>query len=187
MNRGAWREVKSAYFPAALPAGWEVGGGARGPWGVRGVVRGRIVGVGPSRLWAGCWEKLRVPVRVGLLSVLLVGPWGCDSGLEGPGELQAALQGPVPALGAALLEVKGQGITGFSSSDDARIFWAPLSFPDNTYRVLVVRPTPGTLRFLVAVQDRGGPKPSASVIQVVTGDNLPIAVTDQYRVVFSRP
>lgn len=125
-------------------------------------------------------------IRVGLLVVLVLGFGGCDAGPKGPGEFQATLQSPVPALGAALLEVKGKGITGFvAPSGGAQVLWAPTSTPD-TYRVLVISPAPGTLRFQVAVQDRGGPKPTATVLNVATGDNLPLPVTDQYRVVFSR-
>jgi hypothetical protein len=110
---------------------------------------------------------------------------GCDSGPSGPGDLQASVQTPGTALGGAALEVVGKGITSFSGTGSTRVFWAATSTPD-TYRVVLVTPTPGPLQFRVSVEDMGTSKPVASFVALVGGDDIPVPATTQYRVVFTR-
>jgi hypothetical protein len=84
-----------------------------------------------------------------------------------------------------VLEVVGKGIEGFSSAGATRVFSAPTATAD-THRVILVSDVPGTLQFRVSVVDVGDRKPRAAVINVVSGDNLPLPATSDYNVVFSR-
>ena len=121
--------------------------------------------------------------------VLLVGMAltlaACDSGPSGPGELTGFDETPGPVLGCAVLEVVGKGITGFSGSGGTHVFSAPTGV-EATYRVVLLAQTPGQLQFRAAVQDRGAKKPAVSVVSVVSGSNLPLPATADYRVRFSR-
>ncbi len=123
--------------------------------------------------------------RLAFVAALALAAWGCDSGPSGPGNMTAAVQSPAPSLGGALLEVVGKGITGFSGAGGTQVLWAPTPTAD-TYRVILVSSTPGQLRFQVSVEDRGGKKPTGSVISAVSGDNIPVPATEQYRVTFTR-
>ncbi len=120
-----------------------------------------------------------------ILSSLALLAWGCDSGPSGPGELTGSVQTPGPPLGGAVLEVAGKGITGFSGAGGTQVLWAATATAD-TYRVVLVSQTPGPLQFRVAVEDRGGRKPDATVVSLVSGENLPLPPTDGYRVSFTR-
>lgn len=117
-----------------------------------------------------------------LLALLLA---ACDTGPSGPGDLTGFVETPGPVLGGAVLEVVGKGITGFSGSGGTHVFSAPTA-EEATYRVVLLTETPGQLQFRVAVQDRGARKPTVSVVTVVSGSNLPLPATDDYRVRFSR-
>lgn len=109
----------------------------------------------------------------------------CDSGPSGPGELNGTVETPGPVLGAAVLEVEGKGITGFSGSGATHAFFA-LTDVENTYRVVLISEAPGTLQFRVSVQNVGAKKPAASVVNVVSGGDLPLPATADYRVRFSK-
>lgn len=118
-----------------------------------------------------------------LTSVLLFG--GCDSGPSGPGDLTGILETPGPVLGGALLEVTGRGITKFSDSGSTRVFAAATEVPE-TYRVILMAEIPGELRFRVSVQDKGAKRPAVSVVSVVSGENMSLPATADYRVRFSK-
>ncbi|MGW8265534.1 MAG: hypothetical protein ACWGSQ_04150 [Longimicrobiales bacterium] len=119
-----------------------------------------------------------------LVSILMLGV-ACDSGPSGPGELTGILETPGPDLGGAVLEVVGKGVTGFSGSGGTHVFSAATGV-ENTYRVVLLAQTPGTLQFRVSVEDTGAKKPSVSVVSVVTGTNLSVPPTADYRVRFTR-
>jgi hypothetical protein len=120
---------------------------------------------------------------VGMVVALLAG--ACDPGPSGPGDLNGSLESVGAPLGGAVLEVVGKGIQGFSSSGGTRVFWAATGSPD-TYRVVLINGSPGTLDFRVAVEALERKKPSAAVINVVSEGNLPLPATTDYRVRFSR-
>ena len=109
----------------------------------------------------------------------------CDSGPSGPGDLTGFVETPGPVLGGAVLEVVGKGVTGFSGSGGTQVFSAATG-AEATYRIVLLAQTPGQLQFRVAVQDRGAEKPAVSVVSVVSGGNLPLPATADYRVRFSR-
>ena len=123
--------------------------------------------------------------RLAYVLMVSVAVWGCDSGPSGPGQLTASLDPTGQPLGGAVLEVVGKGIQEFSSSGGTRVFWAATTIPD-TYRVVLIQETPGSLNFRVSVEDLGRKKPSAAVINVVSEGNLPLPATTEYRVRFSR-
>jgi hypothetical protein len=122
--------------------------------------------------------------RFALPLCLIAGFAGCDDGPSGPGELTGVLETPGPILGAATLEVSGKGITGFSGSGGTRVFHSVTDQGD-TYRLVLIAPTPGQLQFRVSVQDLGAKRPATAVVNVVSGGNVPLPATADYRVRFS--
>jgi len=123
--------------------------------------------------------------RVGLLVIGLMLLGACDSGPSGPGELTGVLETPGPVLGGAVLEVVGKGITGFSGSGGTHAFSAATG-TENTYRLVLLAQVPGPLQFRVAVEDKGAKKPSVSVVTVVTGGNVSVPPTADYKVRFTK-
>jgi hypothetical protein len=123
--------------------------------------------------------------RLGLLVTLILTFGACDPGPSGPGDLTGVLETPGPVLGGAVLEVVGKGIMGFSGSGGTQVFFAATDAED-TYRLVLLAETPGQLQFRVSVQDKGARKPSASVVNLVSGGNLPLPATADYVVRFSR-
>ncbi len=120
-----------------------------------------------------------------LTAALALLAWGCDSGPSGPGELVGSVESPGPLLGGAVVEVVGEGIEGFSGSGGSRVFWAARTGVPNTYRVVVIDPSPAReIRFRVAVRDLGGERPQALLVNLVDGQNLTIPATSEYRVRF---
>ncbi|MFC1661759.1 hypothetical protein ACFL3S_09960 [Gemmatimonadota bacterium] len=123
--------------------------------------------------------------RLVIASAIVLLSWACDPGPSGRGELNGSLESVGPPLGGAVLEVVGKGVEGFSSSGGTRVFSSPTSTP-GTHRVVLVNDVPGTLQFRVSVVDLGDRKPTAAVINVISGENLPLPATSEYKVRFSR-
>ena len=123
--------------------------------------------------------------RLSLVATLALALAACDSGPSGPGDLLGRVETPGPVLGGAVLEVVGKGVTGFSGSGGTQVFSAATG-GEATYRIVLLAQTPGQLQFRVAVQDRGAKKPAVSVVSVVSGGNVPLPATADYRVRFSR-
>ena len=123
--------------------------------------------------------------RFGLLVTLILTFGACDPGPSGPGDLTGIVETPGPVLGGAVLEVVGRGIMGFSGSGGTHVFFAATGVED-TYRLVLLAETPGQLQFRVSVRDKGAKKPAASVVNVVSGSNLPLPATADYGVRFSR-
>jgi len=109
----------------------------------------------------------------------------CDPGPSGPGDLEGTLRVVGAPLGGAVLEVVGKGITGFSGAGSTQAFYAATQ-EEFTYRVVLLTSSPGDLQFTVSVEDKGGKKPSASVVSLVSGGNLPIPATADYSVTFTK-
>lgn len=123
--------------------------------------------------------------RLSLLLLVLLPLVGCDDGAGGPGSLTGTISTPGPVLGGAVLEVVGKGITGFSGAGSTRVFSAPTGVED-TYRVVLLRPTAGTLQFQVSVENVKGRRPTASVVNLASEGNLPLPATAEYEVKFTR-
>jgi hypothetical protein len=109
----------------------------------------------------------------------------CDSGPEGPGDITATVRSSGPTLGAAVVEVVGTGIEGFSGAGGTQVFWAQQESP-MAFRVVVVGDGSGDLTFNVTVRDRGARVPRTLIVSAVDTDNVTLPVTDDYRVGFSR-
>jgi hypothetical protein len=111
---------------------------------------------------------------------------GCGDDGGGPGELTGTVVSPGPALGGAVLEVVGKGVTGFSGAGATRVYYAPTQ-TEGTFRVVLLSSSSsGPLQFRVAVQDVGAKKPSASLVNLTSVGNLPLPATSEYSVTFSK-
>ena len=123
--------------------------------------------------------------RFAMMLTVVVFASACDSGPSGPGDLTGTVQTVGAPLGGAVLEVVGKGITGFSGAGSTQLFYAATQ-EENTFRVVLISSSPGDLQFTVSVEDKGGKKPSASVVKLVSGGNLPIPATADYTVAFTK-
>ena len=112
-------------------------------------------------------SRLTPALTVALAAVLTA----CDD--TGPGELDVSVLG---GSAAAVVALTGEGITGIEPVGGTRAYGAPGSVP-GTYRVVLVGPVPGTLRFRVAVEDRSMPVPRGHVVEATDGHNQPIPVS----------
>ncbi len=119
----------------------------------------------------------------GLSAALLVAACG-DGGPSGPGSLQATVESGSIPVGAVVLTVEGMGITGFSPQGTTRVFSNRLSA--TTHRVVVVGGAPGSLPFLIIVEDVGATMPSVTVIEAVSGNDQGIADVSGITVSVSR-
>lgn len=125
-------------------------------------------------------------VSVLLIALVAVVGIGCSDDIGGPGELTGTVHTPGPVLGGAVMEVVGKGITGFSGSGSTRVFSAPAG-TEGTFRVVLLSSSgAGSLQFRVAVEDVGAKKPSVSLINLISSENLPLPATSDYTVSFSR-
>ena len=107
-----------------------------------------------------------------LLCALL--PWvalGCDD--AGPAQLAASVDGDAAAV---LVELMGEGITGVESVGGTRALGAAGPTP-GTYRVVLVAPVSGLLRFQVNVRDGSRPPPTGRVLEASDGGNQPRGVS----------
>ena len=119
-----------------------------------------------------------------MLSVVVLAS-ACDSGPSGPGALTGTVRTAGAPLGGAVLEVVGKGITGFTGAGSTQLFYAATQ-EEFTFRVVLISSSPGDLQFSVSVEDKGAKKPSASVVKLVSGENLPIPATADYTVAFTK-
>ncbi len=122
--------------------------------------------------------------RSAIALVLLVFAGGCDSGPDGPGDITGALKTPGASVGAAVLEVVGGGVQGFSGAGGTKVFWAQQNDP-TIHRVVVVGSGGGDLQFQVSVEDRSKRAPRVTVINLVDTGNRSIPVSQEYKVKFS--
>jgi hypothetical protein len=83
-----------------------------------------------------------------------------------------------------VLEVSGPGIEEFLPSGGTKVIWSPTTEVD-TYRVIAINEVAGDIQFQVSVLDLAADKPSALVISLADGNNMPIPVTGGYEVAFT--
>lgn len=132
----------------------------------------------PRRNAAPRWRTL----ALALLAPLALAACG-DDGPSGPGILEATVTPPEGlALGAAALQISGEGIQGIREAGDTRLFVSSVGATD--YRVVLVDPTPGELAFDVEVDDVGAAPPSATLTSAADGDNQPVMQLGEVRVRF---
>jgi hypothetical protein len=105
-----------------------------------------------------------------LAFVLLGGLVACESeptGPAGPGRLKVRVTSFLGgANGAAIIELTGPGVSAVSALDGDLFFFSD----GNTTRVVICRDRPGTIEFLIDVDDRATP-PSGHLIELADGDN----------------
>ena len=95
---------------------------------------------------------------------------GCDAGPSGPGTISGTVVGAAP-LGAALIEVTGVGITGFTGQGDTQVYGALVSDLEGRHRVLLVDQGGGQLQFGIRVDDLGADRPIVSVLDAASPEN----------------
>jgi hypothetical protein len=104
----------------------------------------------------------------------------CDSGPKGPGFLTGTIEGPVP-LGAAIVEVQGEGVLGFEAAGTTHVFDSPGDQP-GVHRIVLIGETPGDLPFKVQVQEMRDRPPTATIIQASGADDIPLATVQAFQV-----
>jgi ABC-type glycerol-3-phosphate transport system substrate-binding protein len=132
--------------------------------------------------------KLGSSTLVLLAGTLLLAACGGDGGGGGPGtgtqdggEYRAVLQSPNGVEGAAAFELTGPGIQTVTQSV-GRLF---TQSNGTTTRIVVVQEPAGPISFKVTMAAGQGP-PSARVVEVVDGNDLPRTSLSGYNVVFGR-
>jgi hypothetical protein len=111
---------------------------------------------------------------------LLVSSAACDSGPKGPGVLTGTIEGPIP-LGAAIVEVQGEGVLGFEPAGTTHVFDTPSDEP-GVHRIVLIGETPGDLPFKVRVQEMRDRPPTATIIQASGADDIPLATVQAFQV-----
>lgn len=101
----------------------------------------------------------------------------CDSGPDGPGTVAGTVTG-ASDLGAAVLDVVWMGVQGFEGQGSTQVYAAPVAGEENRYRVILVGPTGGDLRFGIRVDDLYLEGPVVTVVEAATAANLALPVTD---------
>lgn len=119
---------------------------------------------------------------VGILTLAaLLGVGACD---DGPGSWTATVEGPV-AVGAALVEVRGEGITGFEGAGDSQVFPDPTPATRGVRRVVVVSPS-GAVSFRITVEDAATAPPAITLVSAADLASQPLAALGGFSVRVAR-
>lgn len=114
----------------------------------------------------------------------------CDLfGPSGPGAVTATVEADSVRVGAAVLQVRGTGIRGFSARGGARIFDRVSDSGEGgeeTYRLVVVSPDEPGLVFEIEVDDVAAPFPSTLVFSAADASDRTIDATANVRVRMER-
>ena len=110
--------------------------------------------------------------RLGVAALVLALA-ACDSGPSGPGTIDAVVESP-QALGAVVLEFAGVGIEGFEAQGSTQAYSARLSGAEPKWRVVLVSPDGGSLRFGIQVTDRRSVQPVVTAVTAATPSNIPV-------------
>lgn len=133
---------------------------------------------------------MRLPalVRIMAMACLVLAAAACDDDPSGPGTFTVRVDGPADApAGAAVVELAGEGITGFEAIGSAQVFSRTVRAPteqepEGLYRVVVVAPAGSSVAFGVEVEDVALGYPSASLRRVTDTANAPIQGVGDYRI-----
>lgn len=120
------------------------------------------------------------PTRRVLTLVALAGAVfaaACDSGPSGPGTLKATVVTSQP-MGAVVLELTGGGVTGFESQGSTLAYGAAVVNQTDKYRVVLVSPDGGEMRFGIQVTDVGAARPAVTAVSAATVDNKRLVPQD---------
>lgn len=94
----------------------------------------------------------------------------CDRGPSGPGTMNAVVEGS--GLGAVVVEVVGEGITGFEGLGDTQAYGALVSAVEERHRVVLVDARGGRVEFGIEVEDLSVDLPTVTVLFAANTDNL---------------
>jgi len=97
---------------------------------------------------------------------------GCDSGPKGPGAFSATLEILGPPVGAAIIDVTGEGVRSFAGTGDTQVFHDVRDVTAGSHRLIVVSAS-GTLGFVMQVDRVEAGPPVATVIDATGTDNQP--------------
>lgn len=119
-------------------------------------------------------------IRTGCVATALVAGVACESSPSGPGTLGVTIESTTLTAAAVVLEVRGVGIRGFTSTNPTQLFWAPATAP-GSFKVVLVNPGPAIpLTFNIQVDDLGAAAPTGDVIEATSVTNLPIRNTSDF-------
>ncbi|HSG07027.1 MAG TPA: hypothetical protein VLA36_01630 [Longimicrobiales bacterium] len=94
----------------------------------------------------------------------------CDSTPDGPGTIDAVVEAPQP-LGAVVLEFTGGGVEGFDGQGDTQVYSALVAPVESRYRVILVSPGGGPMRFGIRVVNVREAQPAVTAVSAVSPTN----------------
>jgi hypothetical protein len=109
--------------------------------------------------------------------VLLASLAACDSGPSGPGSVLGTVTGS-PDLGAVVLDVTWTGVQGFEGQGSTQAYSAPVPGDANRYRLVLIDPVGGDLRFGIDVDDVYLEGPVVTVVSAADRSNQPMSVAN---------
>jgi hypothetical protein len=118
--------------------------------------------------------RARKRATLGLLAASIL-PFAaaCSLGPDGPATIEGRITGH-PALGAVVLEVTWQGITGIEGRGSTQAYSAPSPTSPNGRRVVLVGPEISQLPFAIEVESPLAELPTITVREAVNIGNLPV-------------
>jgi len=126
----------------------------------------------------GARRAVRLLPSLGATLLALLGLAGCDSRPTGSGSYIVTIeweQGVAPA-GAALVFLAAPGLGAVTPLDGVLAWDHTPPGEEGGRRVVVIHPEDApSLRFSVAIADRGVGRPQATILSLATQQNLPVA------------
>ncbi|MEZ4417520.1 MAG: hypothetical protein R3E10_17330 [Gemmatimonadota bacterium] len=132
------------------------------------------------------WRRRATEVIGCLVGIVLLG-WGtsgCGEEVAGPGHVRVSFESQGVEVGAALVELTGEGILGVEGAGASRAVGFEL--PGGGWRVVVTSRTGEPPSFRIPVVDRRAPLPVGVLIQAVDVQNRPLAGTGGIRMLVQR-
>ena len=109
--------------------------------------------------------------RAVAVTACMLGLAACDvfGGPEGPGSISATVTGA--PVGGVLVEVTGSSILGFEGLESTQVYASAVPGSEDRYRVMLIHPEGGDLRFEIQMSDTGAEDPVSRVLSAVASDN----------------
>lgn len=118
-----------------------------------------------------------LPRRLVLAAFTVVALAACETGPHGPHTVNGTVVGTAD-LAAAVLDVTWPGILGFEGQGSTQVYSAPVTGEADRYRVILVAPAGGNLRFGIQVDGVYLQGPVVTVVEAAGSDDLPRSVAD---------